>query len=80
LAITAVLRFCPSQHGAIAGADAMSFANQFYALAGNVRPAGWELVRSLAISSFDQNRDRTALREARDAMPRKASHPGWIPR
>lgn len=44
---------------AIEGADAMSFANQFYALAGKVRPVCGAMCHTRKIMPFDQQRDRT---------------------
>jgi putative transposase len=46
---------------ALNGAHAMSFADQFDALAGMVRPVRGELCRSGEIPPFDQQRDRTLV-------------------
>jgi len=46
---------------AIAGADAMSFADQFFALTGMVRPVRKALRHSGEMPLFDQQRDRTVF-------------------
>ena len=63
----------------INGADAMSFADQFYALAGMVRPVCEALCRFGEIPLCDQPRDKTQYSVGANALMRP-NPPGLITR